>query len=169
MNQCPQECGLFLFVRNLLYLLVSFTSELRLCWPLPGRCHGRRGIPINVNPLTALRSDITRNTKELMPIDRKPEFFKGGQLKEGIIGDRKSTRLNSSHSQISYAVFCLKKKNRCDSLQRRRYYRLKSRSQLISVLGAHPVADHIGARTLPLLIPRATIDDQPLDRVVHVN
>src|SRR2546430_3847877 len=27
-------------------------------------------------------------------------------------GDRKSTRLNSSHSQISYAVFCLKKKNR---------------------------------------------------------
>src|SRR2546427_7617791 len=26
--------------------------------------------------------------------------------------DRKSTRLNSSHSQISYAVFCLKKKNK---------------------------------------------------------
>src|SRR2546427_7786367 len=29
-----------------------------------------------------------------------------------IIIDRKSTRLNSSHSQISYAVFCLKKKKR---------------------------------------------------------
>src|SRR2546430_13206284 len=28
----------------------------------------------------------------------------------GRSGDRKSTRLNSSHSQISYAVFCLKKK-----------------------------------------------------------
>src|SRR2546430_12895297 len=28
--------------------------------------------------------------------------------------DRKSTRLNSSHSQISYAVFCLKKKNIVD-------------------------------------------------------
>src|SRR2546430_5605205 len=27
------------------------------------------------------------------------------------VEDRKSTRLNSSHSQISYAVFCLKKKN----------------------------------------------------------
>src|SRR2546430_9261960 len=27
-----------------------------------------------------------------------------------LIQDRKSTRLNSSHSQISYAVFCLKKK-----------------------------------------------------------
>src|SRR2546430_16962018 len=28
----------------------------------------------------------------------------------GNLADRKSTRLNSSHSQISYAVFCLKKK-----------------------------------------------------------
>src|SRR2546426_2992208 len=28
--------------------------------------------------------------------------------------DRKSTRLNSSHLVISYAVFCLKKKNKCD-------------------------------------------------------
>src|SRR2546430_11587141 len=33
----------------------------------------------------------------------------------GIGVDRKSTRLNSSHSQISYAVFCLKKKNTTDS------------------------------------------------------
>src|SRR5688572_14201161 len=32
-------------------------------------------------------------------------------IKEGVaLEDRKSTRLNSSHSQISYAVFCLKKK-----------------------------------------------------------
>src|SRR3712207_7588951 len=28
-----------------------------------------------------------------------------------VQGDRKSTRLNSSHANISYAVFCLKKKN----------------------------------------------------------
>src|SRR5437762_13576299 len=28
-----------------------------------------------------------------------------------VVGDRKSTRLNSSHRCISYAVFCLKKKN----------------------------------------------------------
>src|SRR3989475_7993627 len=31
---------------------------------------------------------------------------------EILVGDRKSTRLNSSHSQISYAVFCLKKKKK---------------------------------------------------------
>src|SRR2546430_8528793 len=30
--------------------------------------------------------------------------------------DRKSTRLNSSHSQISYAVFCLKKKKECENV-----------------------------------------------------
>src|SRR2546430_3534231 len=34
----------------------------------------------------------------------------GGLLAARALADRKSTRLNSSHSQISYAVFCLKKK-----------------------------------------------------------
>src|SRR5438132_1216013 len=39
-------------------------------------------------------------------------FFPMPQLYLGIsFGDRKSTRLNSSHTVISYAVFCLKKKN----------------------------------------------------------
>src|SRR5688572_31494676 len=37
----------------------------------------------------------------------------GGQAIPPVrTGDRKSTRLNSSHSQISYAVFCLKKKKK---------------------------------------------------------
>src|SRR5205085_12672702 len=39
------------------------------------------------------------------------------------IADRKSTRLNSSHSQISYAVFCLKKKRR--RLSARSLYRTR--------------------------------------------
>src|SRR3712207_7477694 len=34
-----------------------------------------------------------------------------GGARSGTGGDRKSTRLNSSHANISYAVFCLKKKN----------------------------------------------------------
>src|SRR3712207_7627460 len=38
--------------------------------------------------------------------------------------DRKSTRLNSSHANISYAVFCLKKK---DTHPVRRFYRLSTR------------------------------------------
>src|SRR5262245_63140351 len=35
----------------------------------------------------------------------------GKQVAEGAVRDRKSTRLNSSHLGISYAVFCLNKKN----------------------------------------------------------
>src|SRR5688572_31646323 len=35
----------------------------------------------------------------------------GDMQRPAEMTDRKSTRLNSSHSQISYAVFCLKKKN----------------------------------------------------------
>src|SRR2546430_5579522 len=42
-------------------------------------------------------------------IRRRERFFKSWSL-EIATTDRKSTRLNSSHSQISYAVFCLKKK-----------------------------------------------------------
>src|SRR5258705_5424233 len=37
-----------------------------------------------------------------------------GILDDGTTVDRKSTRLNSSHLGISYAVFCLKKKNNND-------------------------------------------------------
>src|SRR2546430_10461628 len=55
-----------------------------------------------------------------MELVREPERFQVivtnnlygdilSDLGAGLVGDRKSTRLNSSHSQISYAVFCLKK------------------------------------------------------------
>src|SRR2546422_5850444 len=37
-------------------------------------------------------------------------------LEPGAQADRKSTRLNSSHGYISYAVFCLKKKNKICSM-----------------------------------------------------
>src|SRR3712207_8000645 len=36
----------------------------------------------------------------------------GGADDVGVAADRKSTRLNSSHANISYAVFCLKKKKK---------------------------------------------------------
>src|SRR2546430_11568307 len=38
------------------------------------------------------------------------EFARWLTAEHGVATDRKSTRLNSSHSQISYAVFCLEKK-----------------------------------------------------------
>src|SRR3712207_7515685 len=48
--------------------------------------------------------------------DARRHALRGGRrsaevdAREGIRQDRKSTRLNSSHANISYAVFCLKKK-----------------------------------------------------------
>src|SRR2546430_1905232 len=50
--------------------------------------------------------------------------------------DRKSTRLNSSHSQISYAVFCLKKKSRSRHLARKLSLRRKRSSPNVFEMAA---------------------------------
>src|SRR5688572_31073777 len=44
-----------------------------------------------------------------------------------VIRDRKSTRLNSSHSQISYAVFCLKKKKKKKTKKNKKYQSTKKK------------------------------------------
>src|SRR2546427_5569309 len=49
-------------------------------------------------------------------------------------GDRKSTRLNSSHSQISYAVFCLKKKKK---KKQKQYEEQKNRKQIYTRCNEH--------------------------------
>src|SRR2546429_4273282 len=75
------------------------------CAPIPGRC--------------------TRSSPPPRFVEG-PSFHQGFDLSlEGLARDRKSTRLNSSHGYISYAVFCLKKKKtnehtRC-SLRQRAY------------------------------------------------
>src|SRR2546430_13230614 len=56
-----------------------------------------------------------RNLPFPMLADVKREH-REGEIPELLLLDRKSTRLNSSHSQISYAVFCLKKKQRADDI-----------------------------------------------------
>src|SRR5689334_23983891 len=54
---------------------------------------------------------VLRRTAGDVPV---PRHAHGDRLalREFAVGDRKSTRLNSSHSSISYAVFCLKKKKK---------------------------------------------------------
>src|SRR3712207_9009678 len=47
---------------------------------------------------------------ELDPVQAALGVLDGGDRRLGRGRDRKSTRLNSSHANISYAVFCLKKK-----------------------------------------------------------
>src|SRR5690349_23143391 len=48
----------------------------------------------------------------------------------GASGDRKSTRLNSSHVEISYAVFCLKKKKRIKLEQRQKHHTTQNLTQI---------------------------------------
>src|SRR2546430_4454009 len=50
-------------------------------------------------------------TNKRIPQPPSPIGYGEPREQTKITEDRKSTRLNSSHSQISYAVFCLKKKN----------------------------------------------------------
>src|SRR5688572_31348922 len=59
--------------------------------------------------LDAVRA-LTREHGTLLINDETHTFSAGPG--GATAADRKSTRLNSSHSQISYAVFCLKKKNK---------------------------------------------------------
>src|SRR3712207_7580896 len=64
---------------------------------------------------------------ESLPLERAVEVhLAGGVTRDGEYADthtqpvpeedRKSTRLNSSHANISYAVFCLKKKNKTKTI-----------------------------------------------------
>src|SRR2546430_8245634 len=55
----------------------------------------------------------------MMQVDAGLSIAAGAWLASANYLDRKSTRLNSSHSQISYAVFCLKKKKTQNSSETR--------------------------------------------------
>src|SRR3712207_7473322 len=50
--------------------------------------------------------DVLEEAEDL----QRGEALRVGGRRDGNAADRKSTRLNSSHANISYAVFCLKKK-----------------------------------------------------------
>src|SRR2546430_11217494 len=58
----------------------------------------------------------------------------------GGTADRKSTRLNSSHSQISYAVFCLKKKKKKNRTERRLFADKKKITLLLIRVRSHIAA-----------------------------
>src|SRR2546429_742382 len=65
----------------------------------------KKGTPKGDPTYSRIYTQLARDTAEIgITRDELPEAAK-------ICGDRKSTRLNSSHGYISYAVFCLKKKN----------------------------------------------------------
>src|SRR5438874_10697751 len=77
--------------------------------------HGQRGVLLHAQMARQGRQSYQPQSEQIAAI--KGEVQEGGEIDEEGIGemlclvqDRKSTRLNSSHVEISYAVFCLKKK-----------------------------------------------------------
>src|SRR2546429_7302683 len=78
---------------------------------------------------TLFRSPAARGARRLLRRERRPRD--AGRAGGPAGADRKSTRLNSSHGYISYAVFCLKKKkNHTSGVSRLKYrcVRLNSHS-----------------------------------------
>src|SRR5690606_40838212 len=64
-------------------------------------------------PTHQVRQGVVEHQVDSDTIDR---LFEEGKITlEGVESDRKSTRLNSSHVKISYAVFCLKKKKKSNN------------------------------------------------------
>src|SRR3712207_8289231 len=86
--------------------LFPYTTLFRSIGVLETECYDLAGERINLGSPTQLRVLLydklglktTRRTKTGLSTDAR------------ALQDRKSTRLNSSHANISYAVFCLKKK-----------------------------------------------------------
>src|SRR3712207_8121514 len=62
----------------------------------------------NARLFEPVKQDGARNAGEAAATERRSNDLAGLDYED--IRDRKSTRLNSSHANISYAVFCLKKK-----------------------------------------------------------
>src|SRR3989440_7869887 len=85
------------------------------------------------------REAAVRWGARLEPLEQEPE------------PDRKSTRLNSSHDQISYAVFCLKKKKHITSLPPERGILEVHAERLGALPLEHPVAAGLRRRGLVLL------------------
>src|SRR3712207_7474315 len=81
----------------------------------------RSASPMSDLPLVAARFLVTADASPgllprlLQPLakrDLMADLFHAAREGEVVQVDRKSTRLNSSHANISYAVFCLKKKKK---------------------------------------------------------
>src|SRR5947199_7773578 len=73
-------------------------------------------------PICPLRADVAAVRLRHLAHDREAQA-RAGRAPRVEGADRKSTRLNSSHLGISYAVFCLKKKN--DKTHAHRYWKIR--------------------------------------------
>src|SRR5256886_9940788 len=72
--------------------------------------HDALPISLHLSEGVAVVLGITYVLSLMFSLVTHRQLFGAASQSHGLAPDRKSTRLNSSHSQISYAVFCLKKK-----------------------------------------------------------
>src|SRR5690606_7183010 len=70
-----------------------------------------RPVPDSYMPVFKAGEAVARAVAAALGVPFVPLSHQEGHVWAGLWSDRKSTRLNSSHVKISYAVFCLKKKN----------------------------------------------------------
>src|SRR2546430_7578985 len=96
----------FVFCLLLCYFLVFFFFSSR-------RRHTRFDCDWSSDVCSSdLCSVVAVLESQAVPVHGRVEVAVVGDVDGDRCADRKSTRLNSSHSQISYAVFCLKKKKK---------------------------------------------------------
>src|SRR5690625_6633715 len=99
----------------------SHSAQSAAWWSACGTSHLLPGFASRLAglPPTATDQTVTRGLRLALAAERYSPWrlwiesarTKRGQAQVDPTADRKSTRLNSSHVAISYAVFCLKKKN----------------------------------------------------------
>src|SRR5438445_3116232 len=83
-----------------------YTLSLHDALPILCMSHNRRASRGEYGKSANVRGSGTRRISPIAPRREPP-----ARRSVKVNADRKSTRLNSSHANISYAVFCLKKKN----------------------------------------------------------
>src|SRR5206468_13020522 len=113
---CSPRCAFALYLLLFLLLrrpprspLFPYTTLFRS--PFPSLAASRRILAVGL--LAGVLALLTTPPGASAATTRRASVDSAGNEQ---IGDRKSTRLNSSHDQISYAVFCLKKKTHADHL-----------------------------------------------------
>src|SRR5256885_164732 len=99
MSRSARLVGNFANEKELFFMMGKFTPQLK---ELPGG--------VDMSTPHSIESRTPAAWISAAPREDRAEHLRTAQSLYGVLIDRKSTRLNSSHLVISYAVFCLKKK-----------------------------------------------------------
>src|SRR5206468_10649385 len=109
---CLSECSVFLHFSLSLSFFVLFFLMIRrpprsTLFPYTTLFRSGRHVPGRVE-----RGAAGLQSRHVQRLVEDPAWMAHADVRPDRLRDRKSTRLNSSHDQISYAVFCLKKKKK---------------------------------------------------------